>query len=47
MGETVCSSTKASAVWLAELSCATVTKSLKEAVVDPIWLQSTILTRLL
>ena len=37
------SSTKTSAVWLAEFSCATLTKSLKEAVADPTWIQSTII----
>ena len=36
--------TKTSAVWLVEFSCATVTKSLKEAEADPTWVQSTIAT---
>ena len=33
------SSAKASAVWFVELSCATVSKSLKEVVTDPTWVQ--------
>ena len=33
---------KAVAIWLVEFSCATVTKSLKEAVADSTWVQSTI-----
>ena len=32
------------AVWLEESSCATVTKSLKEAIAGPTWVQSTIAT---
>ena len=36
---------KASAVWMVEFSCATVTKFLKEAVGDLTWIQSTIATR--
>ena len=34
-----------SAVWLVEFSCATVTKSSKEAVADPTWVQATIATK--
>ena len=34
--------TKTSAVWLVDFSCATLTKSLKETVADPAWVQSTI-----
>ena len=33
------------AVWLVESSCATVTKSLKEAIAGPMWVQSTIAIR--
>ena len=33
------------AVWLVEFSCVTVIMSLKKAVADPTWLQSTIATR--
>ena len=39
------SSTKTSAVWFVELHLGTVTKSLKEAVADPTWVQSRIAAR--
>ena len=41
-----CRSSTKTAVWLTELSCAIVTKSLKEAVADPTWVRSTTATRL-
>ena len=42
--EAVADTLKTSAVWLVGFSCATVIKSLKEAVVDPTWVQSTVAT---
>ena len=46
-GVLLCSLTKSlkEAVWLVEFSCATITKSLKEAAADPTWVEMTLATR--